>query len=411
MQPPSRNFLVANARWLGAGYGLTFTSSFGQTFFISLFAGHIQAAYGLTDGGWGTLYTVATLASAAVLFQLGALADRVRLDRLALGVIAAYAAVAAGMAAGGSSLILLCLLVFGLRLCGQGMMSHLAITAMGRWFRAHRGRAVAIAGLGFSTGEALLPAVTVALVAAIGWRMTWGAVALVLVLVLAPLFAWLLAEGRTPRGATGEDQSVPGLGGHHWRRRDVLGHWAFWALVPAVLTPSFIGTVIFFHQVHVSEVKGWELATMALGYPVYAALTVSASLTGGWMADRFGAARMLPVILVPMGLGMMVVGAVPAVWGWFAGLALIGLTQGMVQATWGALWPELYGTRHLGAVRAMTITAMVFSTAIGPGLTGLLIDAGVTLPEQAPAMLAWCLGVSAFLLLVLRGLRAEAVRS
>lgn len=403
------SFYSDNARWLGAGFALTFASSFGQTFFISLFAGEIQAAYGLSDGGWGTVYTVATLASAAVLFQLGAVADRVRLDRLALGVALSYAVVALAMAAGGSSVILLCVLVFGLRLSGQGMMSHLAITAMGRWFRANRGKAVAFAGLGFATGEAVLPALTVALIDLAGWRAVWFAVAAVLLAVFAPLFARLLVSGRVPRGE-GASEGVTGLEGRHWSRREVLRHWAFWALMPAVLTPSFIGTVIFFHQVHVSEVKGWALSTMALGYPVYAGLTVTASLTGGWLVDRIGPARLLPVLLLPMGAGAAALGAAGTVAGWFATLALMGLTQGMVQATWGALWPELYGTRHLGAVRAMATTAMVFSTAIGPGITGLLIDAGIDLPGQAGAMALWCLGVSAFLLGVLRGLGAQAVR-
>ena len=402
-------FYRDNARWLAAGFALTFASSFGQTFFISLFAGEIQAAYGLTDGGWGTVYTVATLASAAVLFQLGAVADRLRLDHLALGVAGAYALVALGMAAAGGSVILLCALVFGLRLSGQGMMSHLALTAMGRWFRANRGKAVAVAGLGFATGEALLPAATVAAMGWLGWRWTWVAVAAVLLLVLAPVFARLLASGRAPRGEGGAD-GTPGLAGRHWTRGEVLRHWAFWALMPAVLTPSFIGTVVFFHQVHVSEVKGWSLGLMALGYPVYAGLTVSASLFGGWLADRVGPARLLPVLLLPMGAGAAMLGAAGTVAGWYATLGLMGLTQGMVQATWGALWPDLYGTRHLGGVRAMSTTVMVFSTAIGPGLTGLLIDAGVALPAQAGAMGLWCLGVSLFLLLVLRGLGAEAVR-
>jgi len=409
MQRPAPSFYRANARWLAAGFGLTFASSFGQTFFISLFAADLQAAYGLSDGGWGTVYTVATLASAAVLFQLGAAADRVRLDRLALGVIAAYAAVALAMAAGSASPVLLCLMVFGLRLCGQGMMSHLAITAMGRWFRAHRGRAVAIAGLGFAAGEALLPVLTVAAIAAVGWRGAWVLAACVLVLVLAPLLAWLLAAGRAPQSAGGGEMA-PGIGARHWTRGEVLGHWSFWALLPAVLTPSFIGTVVFFHQVHVAGEKGWDIAVMALGYPVYAGLTVTASLAGGWLADRAGPARLLPVVLVPMAAGIALIGAAGDVSGWIVGLGLLGLTQGMVQATWGALWPALYGTRHLGAVRAMATTVMVFSTAIGPGITGLLIDAGIALPAQAPAMALWCSGVSAFLLLVLRGLGADALR-
>ena len=402
------SFYRDNARWLAAGFALTFASSFGQTFFISLFAGEIQAAYGLSDGEWGTVYTVATLASAAVLFQLGAVADRVALQRLALVVAAAYALVALGMAAAAGSVIVLCLLIFGLRLAGQGMMSHMALTAMGRWFRANRGKAVAVAGLGFAVGEAVLPAVTVMAMGWLGWRWTWVAVAGLLLAVLAPLFARLLASARVPR-AEGGAGGMPGLDGRHWTRSEVLGHWAFWALMPAVLTPSFIGTVVFFHQVHVAETKGWALSLMALGYPVYAGLTVTASLAGGWVVDRVGPARLLPVLLLPMAAGAAVLGAAGTVAGWFAVLALLGLTQGMVQATWGALWPDLYGTRHLGGVRAMSTTAMVFSTAIGPGITGLMIDAGLSLPDQAGAMALWCLGVSLFLLGVLRGLGAQAL--
>ena len=60
-------FLRDNARWIAGGLCFTFFSSFGQTFFISLSAGHIREEYGLSNGGWGTLYMVATLASALTL--------------------------------------------------------------------------------------------------------------------------------------------------------------------------------------------------------------------------------------------------------------------------------------------------------------------------------------------------------
>ena len=74
------SFLTANARWLSTGFLLTFASSFGQTWFISLFAGEVRAAHGLSNGGWGGLYTIATLASAALLFSRGALVDTMRLS-------------------------------------------------------------------------------------------------------------------------------------------------------------------------------------------------------------------------------------------------------------------------------------------------------------------------------------------
>jgi MFS family permease len=399
-------FLAENRRWLGAGFLLTFASSFGQTFFISLFAGEIKAAYGLSDGGWGGIYTAATLGAAGLLFLRGALADTMPLGRLAPLVMLVFSAACLAMALGKAIPVLL-VAVLLLRFAGQGMCGHIAMTATGRWFQAHRGRAVAIAGLGFSVGEAVLPLVAVALIGLVGWRETWGIVAAVLALVAAPAFAVLLARGRQPKSAaTGEE--IPGLRARHWTRREALHHWLFPALLPIMLTPGFIGTVVFFHQVHTSQVKGWSLAAMAPGYSVYAALTVAAALAAGWAADRLGSDRLLPVLLLPMAAGMAVLGPAATVGGWFLTLGFLGLTQGMASALWGAFLPSVYGTRHLGAVRSLATSLMVVSTAAGPGITGILIDAGIDFPAQALAMALWCLAMSVLGVAIVRRLGRES---
>jgi MFS family permease len=402
-------FYRENARWLIAGLMLALCSSFGQTYFISLFAGHIKAFYGLSDGAWGGVYTVATLTSAALLIQAGGLADTIPLRRLALMVLGLFVVVVTGMALNTSTVVLV-MLIAGLRFCGQGMMSHISVTAMGRWFRAHRGRAVAVAGLGHSLGEAVLPVAVVALIAGIGWRATWGVAAVVLVLVFAPLFLWLLNESRRPKGVAEVDLSA-GMGGRHWRRREVLSHWLFWALMPGLLAPNFIGTAAFFQQVHVSEVKGWDLATMALGYPAYAAVTVASSMACGWLVDRIGPVSLLPFYLLPMAAGITVIapGIAPGegVGSWHLMMAMIGLTQGGSVALIGALWPELYGTRNLGSIKALATSAMVFATALGPGVTGMLIDAGIMFPDQTWGLALWCLLGSGMFVMVRARLRAE----
>jgi sugar phosphate permease len=166
------SFLRQNLRFLGAGLLLTLFSSFGQTWFISLFAGHIRAAHGLSDGGWGSLYSLATLASAGLIFLRGGLADTMPLGRLA--PIIAIGLAASGVAfAFAPSVWVLGLALFGLRFCGQGMFPQIALTAIGRWFRARRGRAVSIVQLGHPLGEAVLPLTVLAISAVIGWQMTW----------------------------------------------------------------------------------------------------------------------------------------------------------------------------------------------------------------------------------------------
>ena len=134
---PIVNFLRENARWIVGGFLLTFFSSFGQTFFISLSAGDIRAENGLSHGQFGGLYMIATLASALTLPQLGKVVDRVPIAVVAAFTIPALMIAAISMSFA-SNVIWLGVTIYALRLFGQGMMTHISMTAMGRWFSAQR---------------------------------------------------------------------------------------------------------------------------------------------------------------------------------------------------------------------------------------------------------------------------------
>lgn len=399
----SNNFYVSNARWLAAGLLCTLGSSFGQTFFISLFADRFMELHGLTDGSWGSLYAGATLTSAVLLIKAGQLADTMRLRTLAMTVLAGFALICVGMALH-DSIVFLFLMVLGLRFFGQGMISHVGMTATARWFQARRGRALAITSLGYGLGEAVLPAVAVIAMAVVGWRGTWLLAAGTVALVFGGTLWVLFSRDRTPQG--GETSGpAPGVLGRHWTRPEALRHWSYWALFPGILTPAFIGTVIFFHQAHVSSANGWSLAEMAAGYPAYAICAIAAVFVAGRVIDSFGALALLPLYLLPIGVGISLLGFSDDVWIWGVVLGLIGFGSGLSSALNGAVWAEIYGTRNLGAIRALAVSAMVFSTAIGPAITGLLIDAGIPLSQQGFAMLAWCVGLSALYLPVSARLR------
>ena len=387
------SFLAENRRWLATGILLALGACLGHTWFIALFAGEIRAEFGLSDGQWGLIYTAATLSSAALLFGRGGWADTVPLSRLAPMVAIAFAGAAVLMALG-QTIWTLGIAVFLLRFCGQGMFSHIQHTAMARWFITTRGRAMAIANLGYTTGQILLPLPAVLLMGWIGWRMSWLVVAAILLMFILPLLVVLLRQDRAPQGSTGGMIGAPGLGGQHWRRREALRHWLFWALVPLMLTPGYVGTVVFFHQVHVAEIKGWTLIAMAPAYPAWALSEVAAAFVAGWAADRFGPARLLPLTVLPMGVGIALIGMGETPLAWITGIGLIGVTQGMTNTVWGTLLPATYGTNHIGSVRAVAAAVLVVSTALGPGMGGVIIDAGISVPQQAGAMALWCFGLS-----------------
>ncbi|MGI9477416.1 MAG: MFS transporter [Hyphomicrobiaceae bacterium] len=398
-------FIRDNVRWLAAGVLLTSSSSFGQTYFIALSAGHVQQAFNLSHGGWGAIYTMGTLMSAVTLMQVGRLADRFKVKTLALATIALFIVMCLAMAAV-AHWIMLVFVVFGLRFCGQGMMSHLSLTAMGRWFRGNRGRAVAIASLGFSLGEGLLPIAFVLLTGVIGWRLGWVTAAAILALLVVPVLLYLLREERSPQSMS-ESQHSAGLAGRHWSRGEAMRHWLFWALMPGFLAPSFISTSLFFHQVHLTEIKGWHLASYVATYPIYSAFSVLANFAAGMFADRAGAARLLPIYLLPIGAAMLVMGLATSFWWGPVALVLIGITQGASQAMIGSIWPEYFGTRNLGSIRAFAVAAMVFSTAIGPGITGLLIDQGIGFEIQCLWMGGYVAVISLFFVGISRSAHAE----
>ncbi len=372
-------FLKDNRSWLGAGALLTFLSSFGQTFFISLFSGRIQADFNLSDGDWGLIYAAGTLASAGVMVWAGSLADQYRSRQIGVVVLLGLALACCIMAAN-TSVGVLVVCVFLLRFFGQGMSSHVAVVAMSRWFVATRGRALAVCTLGFTVGEALFPVVVVALMESVNWRSIW-LVAAVIAISGAVVLYRLLGQERHPQQIA-EETSTVGMRGRDWTRSDVLRHPLFWLFVPALLGPSAFGTAFFFHQVHFAELKGWSHFALVSLFPIYTFAAVLAMLVSGRALDRYGTSRLLPYYQVPMILAFLLFAIGES---WFhlsLGLILMAMMTGANATLPNAFWAEYYGTRFIGSIKAMAAAVMVLGSAIGPGLTGFYIDQGVALTDQ-----------------------------
>ncbi len=378
-------FLGGNARWLAGGILLTFFSSVGQTFFIASFAGDIRSDFDLTHGGFGLIYMVATLGSAATLVFIGRIADDLAVVKVAVGLILLLAASAILMATA-RNVALLLISIYFLRLFGQGMMSHTAMVAMGKWFVKERGRAVSITITGHQLGEGILPLLIVSLLAMTSWRNAWLLAAATLLLLALPLSYLWLRVPRTPSIADRDNQES----GRQWTRAEVLRDTPFWVVCTGVLAPAFIGTAVFFHQVHLGELKGWPPAVIAGSFAVMSITSVMVGLVTGQLIDRFSARLLLPFFLLPLACGCIVLSLAehPGSMSFF--MFLLGCSYGVSNAVFGAIWPEVYGTRHLGAVRSVVSAAMVFASALGPGLTGWLIDAGIGFERQLLVMSAYC---------------------
>lgn len=372
-------FIRTNWLFLLAGFVLTLTSSYGQTYFISLFAGEIKTDFDLTDGQWGGIYTIGTTMSAIAMIWAGVLTDRFRVRALAFAVMLALAAACIAMAVN-TSWVLLILVIFALRLTGQGMMSQLGTVAMVRWFEATRGKALSLASMGFAVGQAILPVVFVGLFAVVHWRGLW-VLAAVLVLLTIPLIVILLRRERTPQSMADEAQ-IAGMYGQHWTRGEMLRSGLFLLMIPMIVGPAAWGTALFFQQVHLTQVKGWELVAYVALMPIYTVSSIIATFVSGWAIDRFGVSRIVPIQMLPFALSFAVLAFADTIFMAGVGLVIFGVGQGMQSTGSSSFWPEYYGTRHIGSIKSVAAALMVFGSAIGPGITGVFIDLGIDFPDQ-----------------------------
>jgi len=381
-------FYKDNARWLAGGFLLVFFSSFGQTFFISMWGAEIRADYGLTHGGFGAIYMLGTLASAATLPFLGRIVDHVSVARCGLLVIGMLA-LATLLMSFGSGVVVLALTIYLLRLFGQGMTIHVAITAMGRWYAANRGKAVSISSIGINFAEATMPSAFILLAGYVGWRESWLLAFAALLLVALPAIYLLMRVERAPAGSAPDEKG--GMSVRQWTRGQMLRDPMFWLSGLGIFAPAFIGTSIFFHQDYLIEFNNWPPQLYYNSFALMAVTTVTVSLLTGLAVDRWSAVQVMPWFMIPLGAGCLLLGSISDPWVIVIFMILLGCSYGITTTLFGALWPEIYGTEHLGSIRSITIALMVFLTAAGPGVTGLLIDMGIPFNKQLVVMGIYCL--------------------
>lgn len=390
---------------LGFGFLLTALSGPGQTFFVGLFRDSISAHFEISIGDFGLIFSTATLISAVVFFWTGKLIDRwsVQYTITVFIVLFGSAAALVGLA---PHVAVLAVAIFGIRHVGQALMGHVSSTTMARFFLHNRAKAASLAAMGYSVGEAIFPICVVAMLGLVGWRFTWLFIAGAIVLIFLPLAHLLLranrrdlsldqelappstGKSRAGGGSTGAalaDEGGPDSTpeGSDWTRKAVLRDRRFWLLFPALMGSPYLLTGMFFHQASLATESRIGLEVIAGFFTAFAIAKILGSLIMGPVVDRFGFLKPYPFSVALLGLSLMLLGMSTSFVAVSSFYVLSGFAVGAGIPVSGAMWPGLYGTRHLGAIRSMLSSVMVLATGLAPASFGYLLDAGVTIRQIA----------------------------
>ena len=390
------DFARVNWQQLLFGALLMALSSFGQTYFVSVSGSYFRNAFHLSDGGLGATYAAGTFASALTLTWAGRLIDYTTVRRFTWAV-ALLLATACLLVAISANFFTLAVAFYFLRLGGQGLMTHTALTATARAFPQDAGKALGVIALGLSVAQGLFPLAGVTMMEHLGWRTAWGLNAL---LVIAGVFVALIFLPRQgdmairSRKDRSDDTAVtaPAL----CRDARLL------LTLPAVLAGPFIVTGFFFHQARLAEQKGWDLATVAASFAVFAIVQAIASVVVGPVIDKIGPKRLLPFFLLPQAIAMLLLGFLNATWVAPVYMLFMAVSMALGSTLATALWVDLFGARELARVRSFVEAGTVIASGASPIIMGLLIDSGVSLASQALGCCIYTLAASAIALRVKR---------
>lgn len=366
-------FLATYRTILGFGLVTALSSSFGQTFFISLFLPFFMIDFDLSKGEFGLLYGGCTLLSAMCLPLLGSRIDRLELKLYTTLTIVGLAAAALTVSVA-PHVVFLAMGIVGLRLSGQGLLGHISQTVMAREFAQNRGKALGVAGLGYPIGEAVLPLACAVALQFLPWSAVWQIVSVGAIVLILPLALGLLSNsaGQSETAKHGVAPEAPrSLAGVTFGR-DLSTYLA----LPVLLTPPFVFTGLFLYQVPLSEWKGWEPSWMAAAFSAFAVSRALSSIAIGGLIDRFSAVVLFPFFLLPLGAAVALFSWASQPWMAFPYLMLIGVTAGANANIGSALWAELYGIEHLGRIRSIASSLSILGAAGGPIVIGTLFHYG-----------------------------------
>jgi len=395
--------LSLNKKVILFAFIFTFFSSFGQSFFIGLFNPSIRNELNITHGQFGAIYALATILSSLLLVWFGKKIDEFRLFNYSFLVVS-FLFFSSIFFSHVNNIYFLFVGIFLLRFSGQGLMSHTSSIAISRYFEKSRGRALSISWFGLSTAEFMSPVLVIFFLTMYSWKDVWQGISLLIIIILPAVIYFTIRkisfESREEESSLGIKEKTS-VKIKNWTRREVLFDYRFYIISLTMLAMPWIATGVFVYQSYITESKLWGNYTIPQSFMIYSVMSILSLFLSGFLVDKFTSRKIIPLMNLPLLLAMIILIIFNHPISSFVFLGLIGISNGLANVLGSSTWAEIYGVKHIGSIKAMTTAFMVFSTAFGTAIFGVLIDSGFSI-ENIALVAAMYVVISTILLLFFR---------
>ena len=364
------------------GFIFTFFSSFGQSFFLGLFNAPIRNELGITHGQFGNIYATATICSSVILIWIGKKIDDYRILNYSFFVVILlfFSSLFFSFI---NNIYFLAVAIFLMRLSGQGLMSHASTTTISRFFERSRGKALSTIWFGLSTAEFILPVLVTYFFLIYSWRTVWQGIAILIILLLPFVIISTIKSVNLDSRETDINPKNKKNKIKSWRRREVIRDYRFYIVSLNMLAMPWLATGTFVYQSFISDSKMWAIYTIPKAFMVYSITSIATLFLSGFLVDKFTGRKLILIMNIPLLLAMYVLFKFNHEIFAYIFLGLVGVSNGLANILGSSTWAEIYGVKYIGSIKALTTALMVFSTAFGTAVFGLLIDRGFTIESIA----------------------------
>ena len=391
--------LSLNKKVIVFGFIFTFFSSFGQSFFLGLFNAPIRNELGISHGQFGNIYAVATICSSLLLIWVGKKIDDFKILYYSSFVIFLLF-VSSLTFSFINNIFLLTLGIFLMRFSGQGLMSHTSTTTISRFFDRSRGKALSIIWFGLSSAEFILPLLVTYLFAIYSWRVVWQGISILVILFL-PLVILYTIKSINLNSREKKKINEKRLKIKNWKRSEVIKDYRFYIISLNMLAMPWIITGIFVYQSFITDSKLWNIYTIPKAFMIYSIISIATLFSSGFLVDKFSSRKLLPFMNIPLLVATFILFYFSNEFYAYIFFGLVGISNGLANVLGSSTWAEVYGVKYIGSIKALTVAFMVFATAFGTAVFGILIDSGFTIENIAFISGTYIL-ISLFLLLAFK---------
>ena len=363
-----------------------FFSGPGQTYSNSIFIDAYIEDFGWSRSLVSSVYSIATLVAGLIMSFVGRFIDRFG-QRVMMVVVGTLFAIACFWNSAVSTIWMLSIGFFAIRLLGQGSMSLIPNTLAAQWFVKKRGFAVSLMALGSFISAMVFPIINTWLIDTWDWRFAWQFWGILLLVIFVPVALLGVRNkpediGLEPDGPLKQKEELkPILGSavvkeaeEDWTLQEAKKTRAFWAILICVGIPSMINTGITFHILSIFGSNDLSPGIAATVLSLMAMVGIPMSFVSGFITDRVQTNYLLlAIFIIEFILLLMLLITNNFFMAILFGI-IWGTANGLERISLNVIWPNYFGRKYIGSINGVGVTMTVLGSSLGPLPFGVGFD-------------------------------------